>query len=195
MGEKLSEETTESKKFFFSPLCPPWPARGAPGPVGAPELGLQPPQQPCGRLLLTHHLQPLPGVRLEEGPGPVLALEAQALQGGRGHLGLSALHREEELPASLHPGTQLQELCVEQTLSTTIFLRIASSSSQGSSCCPPPPLRLVAGRLVFFFKVFSDSLPLQSREEPVRSQLSSLSSESLLLDSVFFRAEKNRVQE
>ena len=38
--------------------------RGAPRPVGAPELGLQPPQQPCGRLLLTHHLQPLPGVRL-----------------------------------------------------------------------------------------------------------------------------------
>jgi hypothetical protein len=58
--------------------------QGAPGPVGAPELGLQPPQQPCGRLLLTHHLQPLPGVRLEEGPGPVLALEAQALQGGWG---------------------------------------------------------------------------------------------------------------
>ena len=138
------------------------------------------------------YLQPLSGVRLEEGPGPVLALEAQALQGGRGHLGLSALHREEELPASLHPGTQLQELCVEQTLSTTIFLRIASSSSQGSSCCPPPPLRLVAGRLVFFFKVFSDSLPLQPREEPVRSQLSSLSSESLLLDSVFFRAEKKQ---
>ena len=55
---------------------------------------------------------------------------------------------------------------------------------------PSSPLRLVAGRLVFFFKVFSGNLLLQSRKEPVRSQLSSMSSETLLLDSVFFRTEK-----